>query len=159
RDCYVAFVPTASQTYRVEVQNRVRLEAWLQHRNGPNSGTLKFKESDLLAGFPAPGAVPPPQAAVQPPAPAGANGWSLDWPANARTSRFVHFQAGRPVDITVTSEQQSDVDLYVFEGVREVASDTTVGPNCRVSFVPARAGMYRVEVRNLGPGPNRSHVR
>jgi hypothetical protein len=42
KDCHVVFRPTQTQTYKIVVANRVRLEPWLRHRNGPNSGILKF---------------------------------------------------------------------------------------------------------------------
>jgi hypothetical protein len=45
KDCYVRFVASETQTYRVEVQNRVRLEPWQKQRNGPNRGTLRYQES------------------------------------------------------------------------------------------------------------------
>ena len=53
-DCYVRFLAGKSQTFRVEVRNVRRLDQpW---RNGPNSGTLTFKEGPL-----APGEVRPPE--------------------------------------------------------------------------------------------------
>jgi hypothetical protein len=187
KDCYVWFVPPATQTYRVEVQNRVRMEPFLQHRNGPNSGTLRFKESDQLPGAPVamqqpppPVAAPPVQAPafqpVQPPIvqpvpppaapkdplpPPGANSWSADLRPMGKRFHLIQLKAGQPVEITVTSEQNTDVDLYVFDNARrQVAADITIGPNSRVNFVPARTGLYRVELHNLDPAlPNRSHVR
>jgi hypothetical protein len=42
KDCHVVFRPMRTQTYKVVVANRVRLEPFLRHRNGPNSGILKF---------------------------------------------------------------------------------------------------------------------
>ena len=78
KDCYVWFVPPTTQTFRVEVQNRIRLEPFLQFRNGPNSGVLRFKESDQAVGVPVmvqppplPFIQPPPLPFVQPPAPVG----------------------------------------------------------------------------------------
>jgi hypothetical protein len=77
-----------------------------------------------------------------------------------RDTRFVEFQAGKPVEITVTSDHNTDVDLFVFDQFgRQVASDESLGPNSFVRFVPAQTGRYRLEVVNLGPLPNRSHVR
>jgi hypothetical protein len=43
KDCYVSFVPDRTQSYRVEVRNMHRIDQlW---RNGPNNGTVEFKES------------------------------------------------------------------------------------------------------------------
>jgi hypothetical protein len=160
KDCYVTFVPTTTQSYQVEVQNRVRLEPFLQHRNGPNSGVLRFKESDAAAVVQGPGGAAPPAPMLPQPAGGGGASWSVDLAEGFNQSRLVAFQAGRPVDVTVISEQASDVDLYVFDMQNhQVAADVTVGPNSFVRFVPGLTGSYRLEVRNLGPGPNRSHVR
>jgi len=51
KDCFVRFVPAATQTYKVEVWNRLldardfRMRNEAMMRNGPNSGTVIFKES------------------------------------------------------------------------------------------------------------------
>jgi hypothetical protein len=55
KDCYVRFTPASTQTYKVEVWNRmleardVRGRMEVKLRNGPNSGTLTFQESDAGA--------------------------------------------------------------------------------------------------------------
>ncbi|MCI0455522.1 MAG: hypothetical protein L0Z62_00915 [Gemmataceae bacterium] len=43
KDCYVSFVPAATQRFRIEVQNRVRLEPYLRGRNIANRCTLKWE--------------------------------------------------------------------------------------------------------------------
>ncbi len=53
-DCYLWFLSPKTQTYRVEVRNMSRVDQ--RARNGHNSGTLKFQESDGQGLAP-----PPPQ--------------------------------------------------------------------------------------------------
>ncbi len=43
KDCYVTFVPKTTQRFRIEVQNRIRLEPYLQARNIDNRCTLKWE--------------------------------------------------------------------------------------------------------------------
>lgn len=42
KNCYVTWNPSSTQSYKVEVQNRVRLEPHLQFRNRDNYCTLKY---------------------------------------------------------------------------------------------------------------------
>jgi hypothetical protein len=72
---------------------------------------------------------------------------------------IVNFQAGKAVDVTVTSEQQSDVDLYIVDsGGHELAADVSIGPNSFIRFIPPYTGRYQLRVVNLGPFSTRSHV-
>ncbi len=43
KDCYVTFVPSSTQRFRIEVQNRVRLEPYLKSRNIANRCTLRWE--------------------------------------------------------------------------------------------------------------------
>lgn len=52
KDCYVRFVPQSTQTFRIEVWNRHVIGFGAAGRNRPNSGTMRFKESDQPAGAP-----------------------------------------------------------------------------------------------------------
>jgi hypothetical protein len=75
-------------------------------------------------------------------------------------SRRIEFKAGTQYRITVTSDRNSDVDILIFDdNSRLVALDESIGPNSLVTFSPRATSAFRVEVRNLGPGNNRSHVR
>jgi hypothetical protein len=77
-----------------------------------------------------------------------------------RDHRSVHFNAGRVVEITVTSDLNSDMDLFVMDALgRMVASDTSIGPNSHVTFTPLQSGTYQLVVANVSQIPNRSHVR
>jgi hypothetical protein len=79
---------------------------------------------------------------------------------NARDVRFVRFAANHWVTISVTSDFNTDVDLYVFDDRgAQIASDIRPDRDCFVNFRAPRSGMYRIEVVNLGRGPNRSKVR
>ncbi len=86
--------------------------------------------------------------------------YAVNLKENERDGRLVRFAANRWVTITVTSDLDTDVDLYVFDdrGV-QIASDTRFGRDCFVNFRAPRTGLYRIEVVNLGRGFNRSVVR
>jgi hypothetical protein len=56
KDCYLWFLTQGTQTYKVEVKNMHRVDQLF--RNGHNSGTLTFKESDGTGVAPPPPQVP-----------------------------------------------------------------------------------------------------
>jgi hypothetical protein len=73
--------------------------------------------------------------------------------------RQFHFAAGRQVTIRVTSDLNTDVDLHVYDPFNNmIAWDTRPDKDCFASFRVPVAGVYRVEIVNLGPGGNRSVV-
>jgi hypothetical protein len=45
RNCFVTFFPTQTQTYKVVVANRIRLEHFLMERNRDNRCTLKWEQA------------------------------------------------------------------------------------------------------------------
>jgi hypothetical protein len=75
-------------------------------------------------------------------------------------TRFIHFNQGQTVEITVTSDMNTDVDLFVNDprGIM-VTADTRISKDCFVRFSAPVSGNYRVTVRNLGMIRNRSRVR
>jgi hypothetical protein len=77
----------------------------------------------------------------------------------ARESFKLTFLADQKVEIRVESEQQTDVDLFVYdESNQQIAADTRGSKDCLVSFTPKKTQVYKVEVVNLGPGKNRCVV-
>lgn len=54
KDCYVRFVPTETQKYRIEVWNRMVVGFGAAGRNRHNSGTMRYKQSDHPVGGPLP---------------------------------------------------------------------------------------------------------
>jgi hypothetical protein len=61
----------------------------------------------------------------------------------------IEFKAGQKVDIWVTSEQDSDVDMFVHDaGGVQIASDIGDSKNCHVSFTPGTTQTFRIEVQN-----------
>ena len=63
--------------------------------------------------------------------------------------RFVKFQEGANVQIWVESEQDSDVDLFVFDSSNtEIAKDDGPSKNCYVTFKPASTQTYKIQVQN-----------
>jgi hypothetical protein len=90
----------------------------------------------------------------------GRGAYSVNLNHGASDFRMIHFTGGRQVWITVTSDFNTDVDLFVWDQRGAlIISDTRISKDCDVRFWPPRTGLYRVEVRNLGPGANRSVVR
>jgi hypothetical protein len=87
--------------------------------------------------------------------------YSVNLPPKTKDVRYFDFKGGVQYRITVTSDQNSDVDIYLFAPGSDtlVAKDDSVGPNSLVHFKPATDGRYKVVVVNLGPGANRSHVK
>lgn len=70
------------------------------------------------------------------------------------------FPAGRKVTLTVKSDGKSDVNLFVLDADKKVvAKDDSPGPDCDLTFTPTKAGNYTLEVRNLGPGANKSTLK
>jgi hypothetical protein len=67
---------------------------------------------------------------------------------------------GRTAMITVRSEKQSDVNLFIYdEDNKVVAKDDSPGPDCDIKFKPKKAGKYILEVVNQGPGDNKSTLK
>lgn len=86
--------------------------------------------------------------------------YSVSLNAQRSDSRRIEFKAGMHYRITVTSDRNSDVDILIFDSNNQVvAFDESIGPNSLVMFAPRATGAFRVEIRNLGPGSNRSQVR
>jgi len=80
----------------------------------------------------------------------------------------VTFKAGVRTVVTVTSDKNTDIDLFVFapnNRFQPIAADVRIHKDCRVEFVPPVTGVYRVEVRNINlgallpVGPNRCTLR
>jgi hypothetical protein len=174
KDCYVSFVPPITQTYRVELQNRVRMEPWQQHRNGPNSGVLRFRESHDR--FPV--MAPPPRELPRPPAHGmhaaprviglrpGPGGIAVEGTLDDSDGRDARRQgtfckiytypmrAGKPYLIDL---QSTHFDAYLrLEDTRgwQLAEDDDSGgnQNARLNFVPPQDGTYRIIATTFMPG-------
>jgi Bacterial pre-peptidase C-terminal domain len=70
--------------------------------------------------------------------------------------RSVKFDAGAKVQIWVDSEQNSDVDLFVYDASgNKVAVDEGDSQNCHVAFTADSTQTYKIQVQNrtlTGPG-------
>jgi hypothetical protein len=131
--------------------------------------------------FPGPNPQPPfpnPPGPFPPgPFPPGPNGPNLQPPPGAKLiATFTHnnlapggqafntikLQQGKAYTAimvsTIANNQQADVDLIIRRGKNEIASDTTVGPNGRVTFVATISAIHIVAVENLGPAVASSSV-
>lgn len=69
---------------------------------------------------------------------------------------FLTFPPNERAFIRVTSEMDTDIDLYLddLEGI-ELANDVGEPKDCEIAFTPLKAKIYRVSVINVGPGSNR----
>jgi hypothetical protein len=87
-------------------------------------------------------------------------GKSFDLKEKGRAAIKLTFPAGKEVAVTVRSEKKTDVHLFVYDAAKKVvAKDDSPGPTCDLTFTPKEAGSYTLEVRNLGPGDNRSTLK
>jgi len=81
-------------------------------------------------------------------------------PPGQRDSRSIPFEAGRLVEITVTSDHNATVDLFIFDPHNtQVTAAVSMGPKIVVRFMPMQTGNYRLDVVNKSNVPNRSYVR
>jgi len=66
----------------------------------------------------------------------------------------VPFAAGQPAIVTVVGNGNTNLDLNVFDSIGSVVSGVGMADRKMVLTNVARAGMFRIEVRNLGAVPN-----
>jgi hypothetical protein len=87
-------------------------------------------------------------------------GKTFDLKEKGRAAVTLSFPAGKKASLTVQSKKQTDVHLFVYDSAKKVvAKDDSPGPSCDLTFTPKKAGPYTLEVRNLGPGDNRSTLK
>jgi hypothetical protein len=74
---------------------------------------------------------------------------TFDVKSGREVVRYVLFEEGRRAELWVSSEKDSDVDLFVYDdGDAEVAKDVGAGRDCHVAFTADRTQIYKVVVRN-----------
>jgi hypothetical protein len=65
----------------------------------------------------------------------------------------ISFPAGKKAEIWITSEQNTDIDLFVKDATgREVTKDIRFDKNCYVWFIPTQTQTFRIEVVNINMG-------
>jgi hypothetical protein len=85
---------------------------------------------------------------------------AFDLKADGRVAIVLDFPAGKTASITVRSEKKTDVHLFITDSAKKVvAKDDSPGPSCDLTFTPETGGKYTLEIRNLGPGDNRSTLK
>ena len=62
----------------------------------------------------------------------------------------VSFEADKEVTVTTDGTKDTDVNLWVYEGKKEVGKDTSPGPKCKITFTPKKEGNFRLVVKNKG---------
>jgi hypothetical protein len=83
-------------------------------------------------------------------------GKTFDLKAKGEAAILLACPAGKEVTATTNGDRETDVHLFVYgPDQKEVGKDTSPGPKCEVKFTPAKAGKYKLLVRNLGPGANK----
>jgi hypothetical protein len=60
------------------------------------------------------------------------------------------FEADKEVTVTTTATKDSDVNMWVYEGKKEVGKDTSPGPKCKVTFTPKKDGNFTIKLTNKG---------
>src|SRR5262245_35930493 len=84
-------------------------------------------------------------------------GKTFDLKAKGRAKIILTFPEGKTASLTVRSDKETDVHLFVYDEDRKVvAKDDSPGPTCDITFTPKKGGKYIIEVINRGPGSNRS---
>ena len=87
-------------------------------------------------------------------------GKTFDLKAKGKAAIRLAFPAGKKAWVTVKSEKETDIHLFVYDADKKVvAKDDSPGPSCELNFTPKADGKYVLEVRNLGPGANRSTLK
>jgi hypothetical protein len=65
----------------------------------------------------------------------------------------ITFPAGKKAEIWITSQRNTDIDIFVFDEVgRKVAQDVAFHKDCYVTFVPTHTQSFRVDVVNINMG-------
>jgi hypothetical protein len=83
-------------------------------------------------------------------------GKTFDMKEKGETAILLSCPAGKEIIATTKGEKETDVHLFVYgPDKKEVGKDTSPGPKCEVKFIPAKAGKFKLRVRNLGPGANK----
>ena len=85
---------------------------------------------------------------------------ALDMMEKAKAAIILTFASGKEAKLTVKSDKNSDVNLFIYDADKKVvAKDDSPGPDCEIKFTPKASGKYTVEVVNLGPGDNKSNLK
>ena len=74
--------------------------------------------------------------------------------------RNVNLKGGTCYEFRVTSDKNTDVDLYIEDlNGQRLLCDVTIGPSSYLQWVPPATADYRIKVWNIDPArANRSHV-
>ena len=87
-------------------------------------------------------------------------GKTFDLKEKGKAAIRLTFPAAKKAWVTVKSDKETDINLFVYDADKKlVAKDDSPGPSCELSFTPKEAGKYTLQVRNLGPGDNRSTLK
>jgi hypothetical protein len=128
KDCYVSWVPSRKQIYRIEIENlgpgenrsKLKLSTRPLKRVEYKTIDLKARESQEF---------------------------KIDFAAGKRVHFLVDSEKDTDVDLIVV-----DADG------KEVAADRRLSKDCYVSWTPEKAQTFRLRVENLGSDPNRCRL-
>lgn len=134
KDCVVEFTPLKNKTYRVSVVNL---------GPGGNRCTLTHSGKEEKFDFGKLTQTKP-----------------INIAENGTHTINVKLPAGKWAAVWVTGEKVTDVDVHIFDpDENEIAKDEHLSKDAFASFMPKAAGVYRIEVRNLGEGDNTCTVK
>jgi hypothetical protein len=87
-------------------------------------------------------------------------GKAYDVKEKGEVAILLAFPAGKKATVTIKSDKKSDVNLYVYDSANKlVAKDDSPGPDCDLNFTPREAGKFKLVIKNLGPGDNKSNLK
>ena len=80
---------------------------------------------------------------------------AFDLKEKGKAAVTLAFPAGKKATLTVRSEKETDIHLFVYDSAKKViAKDVSPGPSCDLTFTPKEAGKYNSSVAlNKGPAP------
>ena len=79
--------------------------------------------------------------------------------ANSTDVFQVSFNGKEEAAVVISGDGDTDLDLFVYdENGNLIDSDTEVGDDCVVRFIPRWTGKFRIEIRNLGSVYNQYEI-
>jgi hypothetical protein len=132
--CEVKFTPTKEGTFKLLVKNE---------GPGPNKVTLEVKAAD------------PDETPTEGSKDSAVKSTVFEIKEKDEVAVLLPFAAGKPAAVTTNGAKQTDVHLFIQDADNtEVGKDTSPGPKCEVKFTPTKEGMFKLLLKNEGPGPN-----
>ncbi len=165
---FLRWSPTVTGNYRVKLQNQdfglgnhstVTIRSIGTSRGPIGNGVPPMAAQGVPPNFPQPQVKIPNPFPINPPAknpvgPTTADRLGQVQP-HGQLEKVIVFPKSKRIEVTLHSEVvENNVDLFVVDqkGV-QIAADTSIGPNSRLSFLAKAGQSYTFRVRNFGEEP------